>query len=72
VPELYLICTDAQRRQEATAWLMERGDLRELHEQRLETAEWAILIFLAAGVALDVMLVAHDLLALKLGSYPIA
>lgn len=45
----------------ATAWLTERGDLRELHEQRLETAEWAILIFVIAGVVLDLLLVSHGL-----------
>jgi hypothetical protein len=54
VAELDLICTDPNRRTEATAWLTERGDLRELHEQRLETVEWAILIFVMAGVILDV------------------
>jgi len=43
----------------ATAWLTERADLRELHEQRLETAEWAILIFVVAGVILDCILVAQ-------------
>jgi len=38
----------------AAAWLTERGDMRELHEQRLETVEWAILIFLVVGVCADV------------------
>jgi len=28
----------------ATAWLTERGDVKEQREQRLETLEWAILI----------------------------
>jgi hypothetical protein len=35
------------------AWLTERGDSRELHEQRLETVEWAILIFVVLGVIAD-------------------
>jgi hypothetical protein len=61
VAELDLICTDPQRREEATAWLTERGDLRELHEQRLETAEWAILVFVLLGVILDVVLVIQGL-----------
>jgi hypothetical protein len=55
VAELDLICTNQKMREEATAWLTERGDLRELHEQRLETVEWAILIFVMAGVILDLV-----------------
>jgi hypothetical protein len=37
----------------AEEWLTERGDLREQHEQRLETVEWAILIFVVFGVIAD-------------------
>jgi hypothetical protein len=37
----------------AEAWLTEKGDSRELHEQRLETVEWAILIFVVLGVFAD-------------------
>ncbi len=59
VDELNSICENPKRREEATAWLTERGDLRELHEQRLETAEWAILIFVVVGVVLDLILVCH-------------
>jgi hypothetical protein len=55
VAELDLICTNRKMRDEATAWLTERGDLRELHEKRIETVEWAILIFVVAGVILDVV-----------------
>jgi hypothetical protein len=44
-------------RAHAEKWLTERGDLRELREQRLETAEWAILIFVIVGVFLDLILV---------------
>jgi hypothetical protein len=44
----------------AGAWLTERGDLRERHEQRLETVEWSILIFVIVGVVLDLLLVSHD------------
>lgn len=43
-------------REHATAWLTERGDLRERHEQRLETVEWAILLFVIVGVAVDLLL----------------
>ena len=52
------------------SWLTERGDLRELHEQRLETAEWAILIFVIAGVVLDLLLVSHGLGHSNLGDVP--
>src|SRR5262245_27013039 len=43
-------------REHAAAWLTERGDLRELHEQRLETAEWAILSFVVVSVILDLLI----------------
>ena len=40
----------------ATEWLTERGDSREQHEQRVETVEWAILIFVILGVIADAKL----------------
>lgn len=40
----------------ATAWLTERADLAELREQRLETVEWAVLVFVAIGVVVDIAL----------------
>jgi hypothetical protein len=43
----------------ATAWLTERGDTRERQEQRLETVEWAVLIFVAVGVVADIFLLLH-------------
>ena len=55
--ELQKMYGDGQRLAEASAWLTERGDKRELHEQRLETVEWAILIFVVVGVILDFILV---------------
>jgi hypothetical protein len=42
---------------EAAAWLTERADLAERREDRLETVEWAVLIFVAVGVAADIALV---------------
>lgn len=44
-------------KQAATAWLTERADLAERREDRLETVEWAVLIFVAVGVIADVLLV---------------
>ena len=44
----------------ATAWLTERGDVREQREQRLETAEWAILIFAVGAVIAEAAIVAHE------------
>jgi hypothetical protein len=43
----------------ATAWLTERADLAERTEDRIETVEWAVLIFVAVGVIVDVLLVLH-------------
>jgi hypothetical protein len=44
------------KRGEIVAWLLERRDIAERHEDRVETVEWAILIFVVAGVVLDVLL----------------
>lgn|SRR5487761_956342 len=46
-----------QKRREIMAWLRERRDLAERREQRVETLEWAILIF----VGIEVL---HDLTAM--------
>lgn len=43
----------------ASAWLTERADLAELREQRLETVEWAVLIFVVLGVIVDIALLVH-------------
>lgn len=48
-----------QCREEALAWLTERRDIHEQHEQRLETVEWAILIFVMVGVMVDLLLLVH-------------
>jgi hypothetical protein len=50
-----------QKRQEIVEWLRERRDLEECHEDRLETVEWAILIFVAIGVLADLAIVAHEI-----------
>ncbi len=39
----------------ARDWLTERGDSRERHENRLETVEWAILIFVVLSVILELL-----------------
>jgi len=46
-----------QKRAEIMAWLMERRDLAERREQRLETWELAILIFVVFGVIADIFLI---------------
>jgi len=43
------------KREEISSWLRERRDIAAQHEDRLETVEWAILIFVAVGVVLDVV-----------------
>jgi hypothetical protein len=40
-------------------WLTERRDIHERREQRLETAEWAILIWVVVGVIADIIVVMH-------------
>ena len=46
---------DLDIQKDALAWLTERYDSRERHERRLETVEWAILIFVFLGVIVEVM-----------------
>jgi hypothetical protein len=43
------------------AWIREQVDRQGRREDRLETAEWAILIFAIAGVLADCLIVAHEL-----------
>jgi hypothetical protein len=43
-----------QKRDEIVQWLRERRDTAERREDRLETVEWAILIFVVMGVAADI------------------
>jgi hypothetical protein len=45
---------------EAILWLRERHDVHARREDRLETVEWAILIFVVVGVLADVAIVAHE------------
>jgi hypothetical protein len=41
------------KRAEIVAWLRERRDIEARHADRVETVEWAILIFVVVGVLLD-------------------
>jgi hypothetical protein len=41
---------------DVTAWLVERADIHERREQRLEMVEWAVLIFVVFGVIVDILL----------------
>jgi len=45
--------TNPAQQDYARDWLTERSDSHELREQRLETAEWAILIFVLLEVIAD-------------------
>ncbi len=54
--ELQAIYRDGIKQGYARDWLTERGDWRERREDRLETAEWAVLIFVIVGVAVDGLL----------------
>jgi len=50
-----------QKRREIVEWLRERRDIAARHEARVETVEWAILIFVVIGVAADIAIVAHEI-----------
>lgn len=45
----------------AREWIREQTDRTERREDRLETVEWAILIFVIVGVVADCLIVAHEL-----------
>ncbi len=42
-------------------WLTERRDIHERKEDRLETVEWLILIFVIVGVLADILILVHEL-----------
>jgi hypothetical protein len=44
----------------AADWLTECGDKREQRDQRSETVEWAILIFVVFGVVIDFIQLARE------------
>jgi hypothetical protein len=52
--------SDEGRIPHAEDWLTERGDAAARHEQRVETVEWAILIFVVLGVLADLGLLFHE------------
>jgi hypothetical protein len=49
-----------QNRTEILDWLREKRDEAARHADRLETVEWAILLFVVTGVIVDLLLVWHD------------
>ena len=59
--ELQDLYNDPGRLKQAADWLTERRDSLERRENRVETAEWAILIFVVVGVVLDIVLVIQGL-----------
>jgi hypothetical protein len=44
-----------EKREQIVDWLWERRDIEAEHQDRLETVEWAILIFVVAAVILDLV-----------------
>ena len=48
------------QREQIVDWLKERRDIEAEHQDRLETVEWAILIFLVVGVIADLAIAAHE------------
>ena len=55
-PELGDVFENAEMMMDALPWLTEQVDQHERREDRLETVEWAILIFVVVGVAVDLFL----------------
>jgi hypothetical protein len=49
-----------QKRQEIVDWLRECRDKVVRREKRLETVEWAILVFVIFGVLTDLAILAHE------------
>jgi hypothetical protein len=49
------------KHKDAADWLTERGDSKEQQEQRMETVEWAVLIFVLAGVVVEGLQLLRDL-----------
>jgi len=54
-PELIELLQGKKR--EIFDWLTERRDIKERKEQRIETVEWAILVWVVLGVIADIILV---------------
>jgi hypothetical protein len=46
-------------REEIMEWLTERRDIHERKEQRLEVAEWAILVWVVVSVIADIIILRH-------------
>lgn len=60
MPSSFLHTFVTQHREGALAWLTERRDIETRHEDRVETVEWAILVFVIFGVLIDVLLLIHE------------
>jgi|ERR1700682_5603262 hypothetical protein len=58
--DLKILIAGPGKMNEAAEWLSERGAAHERREQRLETIEWAILIFVFASLIVDVLLLCRD------------
>jgi hypothetical protein len=54
--------TDAKIKEYGHAWMRERNDRDERHADRVETLEWAILVFVILGVVVES---AHLIMALR-------
>jgi len=50
----------SREREAAIKWLAEKADIAERKEQRVESVEWAILVFVILGVITDVLLLIHE------------
>jgi hypothetical protein len=57
--ELYLIYSNPLKQRNARDWLTERSTWHERREDRLETLEWAILIFVFGELLFDLARAVH-------------
>ena len=58
--ELAALYSAGETQEHARDWLTERGDVHARREQRLETVEWAILVFVIIAVIVDVVLLVRS------------
>jgi len=64
--ELVDVYRPSEIQKDARDWLTEQRDLHERREQRLEIAEWAILIFVVLGVFIEVVRLVRELFSSQL------
>jgi hypothetical protein len=57
IADLHILQSDQKKQYNALIWLTEQSDAHEQREQRLETVDWTIFIFVVIGVIVDCLLI---------------